>query len=258
MTPISTIIITFNEKDNIRRCLESVVSFSTEIIVVDSGSTDGTVEIAREFTANVVHQEWLGYGRQKQFALSLASHQQVFSIDADEEVPPALQKEIAALSWTQDGYYIPRRVHYLNRWLRRCWYPGYVLRLFRKGTAQFTDEILHESVIAPSKTGRLREPLLHYSYRNVSHHLEKMNAFTTLAARQMHAAGRKPYPHQILLQPGLEFFKMYVLQRGFLDGYPGLVISGLTAAYVLQKYVKLYELSIRAAAPSKQAGVAHE
>jgi glycosyltransferase involved in cell wall biosynthesis len=242
MTPISTIVITFNEEGNIRRCLESVVPISAEIIVVDSGSTDRTVPIAKEFTANVVHQDWLGYGRQKQFALSLAAHQHVLSIDADEEVSAGLQQEIAGLDWQKDGYYAPRRVHYLDRWLQRCWYPGYVLRLFRKGTAQFTDEILHESVIAPVKTGRLREALLHYSYRDVSHHLEKMNDFTTLAARQMHAAGRKPYPHQILIQPGLEFFKMYVLQRGFLDGFPGLVVSGLTATYVLQKYAKLYEL----------------
>jgi glycosyltransferase involved in cell wall biosynthesis len=242
MTPISTIVITFNEEGNIRRCLESVVPISAEIIVVDSGSTDRTVPIAKEFTANVVHQDWLGYGRQKQFALSLATHQHVLSIDADEEVSAGLQQEIAGLDWQKDGYYAPRRVHYLDRWLQRCWYPGYVLRLFRKGTAQFTDEILHESVIAPVKTGRLREALLHYSYRDVSHHLEKMNDFTTLAARQMHAAGRKPYPHQILIQPGLEFFKMYVLQRGFLDGFPGLVVSGLTATYVLQKYAKLYEL----------------
>ena len=244
MTQISTIIITFNEEDNIRRCLESVAPFSSEIIVVDSGSSDRTVEIANEFTANVVHQKWLGYGRQKQFALSLTSHQHVLSIDADEEVSADLQKEIAALEWQQDGYYIPRRVHYLGRWLKRCWYPGYVLRLFRKGTAQFTDEILHESVVAPAATGRMQEVLLHYSYRDVSHHLEKMNGFTTLAARQMYASGRKPYPHQILIQPGLEFFKMYVLQRGFLDGFPGLVVSGLTATYVLQKYVKLYELWI--------------
>lgn len=247
MTPISTIIITFNEEDNIRRCLESVAPFSAEIIVVDSGSTDRTVEIAREFTDNVIHRDWLGYGRQKNFALSKASYEHVFSIDADEEVTDALQREIAALDWQQDGYFVPRRVHYLNRWLRRCWYPGYVLRLFRKGAAEFTEEILHESVIAPTRTGRLREPLSHYSYRSVSHHLEKMNDFTTLAARQMYEAGRRPYPHQVLLQPGLEFFKMYVLQRGFLDGFPGLIISGLTATYVLQKYSKLYELWITGA-----------
>jgi len=255
MAQISTIIITLNEEANIRRCLESVAPFSAEIIVVDSGSTDRTVEIAREFPARVVHQDWLGYGRQKQFALGLTSFEYVFSIDADEEVSPALQREIAALDWQQDGYYTPRRVFYLNRWLQHCWYPGYVLRLFRKGKARFTDEILHESVIAPAKTGRLREALLHYSYRDVAHHLSKMNDFTTLAARQMHAAGRRPYPHQILLQPGLEFLKMYVFQRGFLDGYPGLVISGLTATYVLQKYVKLYELWIGgdASQPSPEA-----
>jgi glycosyltransferase involved in cell wall biosynthesis len=249
MEPISTIIITYNEEANIRRCLESVRPFSEEIIVVDSGSTDKTVEIARQFTPHVLHQDWLGYGRQKQFALSHTSHNHVFSIDADEEVPEELQQEIIQLSWQHDGYYVPRRVFYLNRWLRHCWYPGYVLRLFRKDQAQFTDEILHESVVAPARTARLQSALRHYSYRNIAHHLEKMNDFTSLSARKMYDAGRRPYPHQILVTPWLDFLKMYVLQRGFLDGLPGLIVSGLNSVYVLQKYSKLYELSLRRSVP---------
>jgi glycosyltransferase involved in cell wall biosynthesis len=244
MQQISTIIITYNEEDNIRRCLESVAPFSSEIIVVDSGSSDRTTEIASEFTTRVLHQDWLGYGRQKQFALTHASHDCIFSIDADEEVSQELQTEISNLSWQHDGYYVPRRVQYLNRWLRYCWYPGYVLRLFRKKQTHFTDDILHESVVAPERTSRLSSPLLHYSYRSVAHHLEKMNDFTTLSARKMYDAGRRPHPHQIFITPWLEFLKMYVLQRGFLDGMPGLIISGLKSTYIMQKYAKLYELTL--------------
>jgi glycosyltransferase involved in cell wall biosynthesis len=257
MPKISTIVITLNEEDNIRRCLESVVPISDEIIVVDSGSTDRTVDMAREYTSQVVHQDWLGYGRQKQFALSLTSNEHVFSIDADEEVSPRLQQEILSLQWDHDAYAVPRQVYYLNRWLRHCWYPGYVIRLFHKDKATFTDDILHERVVPMSHTARLQAPLLHYSYRSVSHHLEKMNAFTTLAAQKMYAAGRRPRPHQLLLTPGLEFLKMYVLRRGFLDGFPGLIISGLAAAYRLQKYAKLYELTLREG-PAPRDEASHE
>lgn len=253
MQQISTIIITYNEENNIRRCLESILPFSAEILVVDSGSTDRTTEIARQFTDRVLHQEWLGYGRQKQFALAHASHDCVFSIDADEEVSPELQAEISDLSWQHDGYYVPRRVRYLNRWLRHCWYPGYVLRLFRKQQAHFTNDILHESVVAPASTFRLTHPLLHYSYRSVAHHLEKMNDFTTLSANKMYNAGRRPRPHQIFITPWLAFLKMYLLQRGFLDGMPGLVISSLKSAYVLQKYAKLYELTLNRTSPASPA-----
>jgi hypothetical protein len=146
---------------------------------------------------------------------------------------------------------MPRRVYYLNRWLQHCWYPGYIVRLFRKETSRFTDDILHERVVAPARTGRLQQPLLHYSYRSVSHHLAKMNTFTTLAARKLYAAGRRPRPHHLLLTPALEFFKMYVLRRGFLDGFPGLIISGLAAAYRIQKYAKLYELTLRGGSTSQ-------
>lgn len=260
MQKISTIVITLDEEANIRRCLESAASISSEIIVVDSGSRDRTLDIAREFTPHVVHQDWLGYGRQKQFALSLATCDHVLSLDADEEVSPELQEEIRTLDWTKDAYFVPRRVFYLGRWLQHCWYPGHILRLFRRTSTGFTDDILHESVRPPRHTGTLQHPLLHYSYRSVSHHLAKMNDFTTLAAQKMFAAGRRPHAHQILVTPVLEFLKMYVLQRGFLDGRAGLVVSGLTATYTLQKYAKLYELTLGAGAsvePSPSGTSAH-
>jgi glycosyltransferase involved in cell wall biosynthesis len=243
MPKISTIVITLNEEENLERCLASVKPFSDEIVVVDSGSTDATCAIARRFTDRVVHQDWLGYGRQKQFALEQASNEWVLSIDADEEVPVELRSEIEQLDFARDGYLLPRKVRYLNRWiLHGGWYPGHVLRLFRKDRARFTDEILHESVVVEGSTGRLQNPLAHYSYRDVSDHVAKINEFTTLAARQMEAKGRRAGVLQLTLSPSFEFLRMYLLKGGCLDGFPGLLVAGLHAFYVFLKYAKLWEL----------------
>ena len=243
MPEISTIVITLNEERNIERCLKSVLPFSHEIVVVDSGSTDRTVEICRDYTDHVVTHQWLGYGRQKQLAMERSSCPWVFSIDADEEVSPGLCKEIQALDFSRDGYYMPRKAWYLNRWVNHSgWYPGYILRLFDRVKGQFTDEIVHEFVSVSGKVGRLKNDLYHYSYRDVSHHIDKMNDFTTLAARQMDEQGRRPGVHNIALYPFLEFLKVYVIKRGFLDGLAGLTISSLHAYYVFLKYAKLYEI----------------
>jgi glycosyltransferase involved in cell wall biosynthesis len=243
MPKVSTVVITQNEEENLDRCLSSVAPFSDEIVVVDSGSTDRTCEIARRYTKRVIHQDWLGYGRQKQFALEQAGNEWVFSIDADEEVLPELRAEIEALDFEKPGYFLPRRVWYLNRWiLHGGWYPGYVLRLFRKDMAHFSDEILHERVELDGSAGHLRNPLAHYSYRDIGDHVAKINQFTSLAARQMQDRGRRAGATQLVLSPLFEFFRMYVLKRGFLDGSPGLVIAALHAHYVFLKYAKLWEM----------------
>ncbi len=244
MPDISTIIITYNEERNIARCLESVVPFSKEIIVVDSGSTDRTVEIARDYATQVISHEWLGYGRQKELALGHASCPWVFSIDADEEVSPGLRAEIQSLDFAHDGYEMPRKVWYLNRWVEHSgWYPGYILRLFDRAKGNFTDEIIHEFVQVSGRVGRLRNDLYHYSYRDVAHHVEKMNDFTTLAARKMFEKNQRAGVHQIALYPFLEFFKVYVVKGGIRDGLAGLTISTLHAYYVFLKYAKLFEMT---------------
>jgi glycosyltransferase involved in cell wall biosynthesis len=244
MPGISTVVITLNEEQNLDRCLSSVTSFSDEIVVVDSGSTDRTPEIARRYTDRVIHQDWLGYGRQKQFALEQARFDWVLSIDADEEVTAELRAEIEALNFARDGYYLPRKVWYLNRWiLHGGWYPGYVLRLFRRDKARFTDEILHESVTLNGSSAHLRNPLAHYSYRDIRDHIAKINKFSSLAARQMKERGRTAGPLQLTLSPSFEFWRMYLLKWGFLDGYPGLVVAALHAYYVFLKYAKLWELT---------------
>lgn len=246
---ISTIVVCYNEERRIARCLESCRPFSDEIIVVDSHSTDRTVELSRPLATKVIAHDWLGYGRQKQLALTYATHDWVFSIDADEEVSPELQREIASLDFAHDGYWMPRRPYYLGRWIRHSgWYPGYILRLFRRDRGRFTDETLHEHVVVEGRTRKLHGDLLHYSYRSVSHHLAKMNDFTTLAAQKMFDQGRRARLRQLTITPTLEFGKIYFLRRGFLDGFAGLVIALLHAYYVFLKYAKLWELR-RAGAP---------
>ena len=243
MERISTIVICFNEERNIRRCLESVASFSDEIVVVDSGSTDGTVEIARPLASRVITREWMGYGRQKQFALEQSTCPWVFSIDADEEVSEGLAGEIRALDFSREGYEMPRKAWYLNRWVEHSgWYPGYILRLFRRDAGAITDEIVHEYVSVSGRVGRLKNDLYHYSYRDVAHHVDKMNDFTTLAARQMFEQGRRAGLINVGFFPFFEFLKVFILKKGFLDGLAGLTISSLHAYYVFLKYAKLYEL----------------
>jgi glycosyltransferase involved in cell wall biosynthesis len=243
LSGISSIVITFNEQERIQACLESVASFSDEIIVVDSHSTDATVDIARKFATRVIEHDWLGYGRQKQLALEAATRPWVFSIDADEVASPELQAEIRSLPLDCDGYEVARPVWYLGRWIRHSgWYPGYVLRLFPKERGSFTGDAVHESVRVTGPTRRLRGDLLHYSYRDVAHHVAKMNEFTTLSAGQMYGEGRRAGLGSLVVRPWLEFHKVYLLKRGFLDGFPGLVVSILHAFYVFLKYAKLWEL----------------
>lgn len=242
MPEISSVIVAYNEERNIERCLKSVVPFSEEIVVIDSGSTDRTVEISRKYATSVITHEWMGYGRQKQMAMDRSSCPWVFSIDADEEVSPELAKEIQHLDFARDGYEMPRKTWYLNRWIEHSgWYPGYILRLFDRDKGRFSDEIIHESVSVPGSVGRLQNDLLHYSYRDVAHHIKKMNDFTTLAARKMFDQNRRATVVEIGLYPFLEFFKVYLVKRGFLDGLAGLTISTLHAYYVFLKYAKLHE-----------------
>jgi glycosyltransferase involved in cell wall biosynthesis len=240
---IAAVVITRNEEANLPRCLESVRPWASEIVVVDSGSTDRTREIARRYTDRVLVQEWLGYGPQKQFAVEQARAPWVFSIDADEEATPELAREIQGLDFAAAGYYVPRQVHYLGRWIRHgVWNPDLVLRLFRRERGRFTRDRVHESVVVEGPTARLSGPLRHYSFRDVAHHLEKLDEMTTLAALQMHERGRSVGFLRLLLQPGWEFARSYLLRQGFRDGVPGLVVAKLHAYHCFLKYAKLWEL----------------
>jgi glycosyltransferase involved in cell wall biosynthesis len=242
---LSVTVITRNESANIAAALESV-AWADEIVVVDSESTDDTVAKAQRFTGRVIVRPWAGYAAQKNFAASLAAHDWILSLDADERVTPALAAEIrAALTGVPGhaGYRIPRVAHHLGRWIRTTdWYPDEQLRLYDRRAAQWTGAYVHESVAVAGTVGRLQHELEHFPYRDVADHLETIDRYTTLAARQMSDAGRRAGLLQIAGHPPFAFLRNYVLRGGFRDGVPGLIISTLNAYYVFLKFSKLWQL----------------
>ena len=249
MTGVTAIVITFNEAANIEAALASL-AFADEIIVVDSQSTDDTVAVARRFTDKVIVRPWPGYVVQKNFATEQASHDWIFSLDADERVSPALADEIRA--WARGeradavavaGFRIPRVTFHLGRWMRSTdWYPDFQLRLYDRRRARWTGRHVHESVRADGPTARLRGEILHYAYRDLTHHVLTVNRYTTLAAQQMYEDGRRAGWWQLALHPPAAFLRNYFLRGGFRDGVPGLIVSAMNARYVGLKLAKLWEL----------------
>lgn len=250
MPKVSVTVITRNEAADIEDALKSV-AWADEIIVVDSESTDDTAAIARRFTDHVVVREWPGYVAQKNYAASLARHDWIFSLDADERVTPALASEIRATlagSPPHAVFRVPRVTWHLGRWIRSTdWYPDYQLRLYDRRAAEWTGKYVHEAVTFRGSCGDLRHELQHYAYRDVADHLETMDRYTTYAARQMHEAGQTSGWLQIAGHPPLAFLRNYVLKGGFRDGLPGLVVSAMNAHYVFLKFAKLWELGRRRA-----------
>ena len=245
MPKLSVTVITHNESANIAAALNSV-AWADEIVVVDSESTDDTTAIARRFTDHVVIRPWPGYPAQKNFAASVARHDWILSLDADERVTPALADEIRrtlAATPPYSGYRIPRVTRHLGRWIRTTdWYPDDQLRLYDRRVAQWTGQYVHESVAATGPVGRLAAELQHYPYRNIADHLDTIDRYTTLAARQMHESGRRAGVAQIAGHPPLAFLRNYILRGGFREGVPGLIISSLNAYYVFLKFAKLWQL----------------
>ena len=248
---LTVTVITHNERTHIGAALESV-SWADEIVVIDSHSTDGTIETARRYATSVEVRDWLGYGGQKNYAADRASNDWILSIDADERVTPELAAEIRDVMRRgpdPPGYLITRVAHYLGRWMRSTdWYPDYHLRLYNRRAARWSERKVHESVEVDgvAKGGkrlpRLRGELLHYPYRNMSDHLRKIDAYTTLAAEQWDAEGRRATALQAMVYPRLAFFRNYILRQGFKDGQVGLLVSLLNSHYVFLKYAKLLEL----------------
>jgi glycosyltransferase involved in cell wall biosynthesis len=265
---VTVTIITRNESADIEAALASA-AWADEIIVVDAESTDDTVDIARRFTNRVVVRPWPGYGAQKNYAASLASHDWILSLDADERVTPALADEIRstlASAPAHGGFEIPRVTRHLGRWIRTTdWYPDYQLRLYDRRVAAWTTPLVHEGVRIRGSCGRLRHELEHYAYRGISDHLETMDRYAGYAARQMFDAGRAPGFVDLVVHPRLAFFRNYVAKGGIRDGAPGLIISAMNAFYVFLKFAKLWELrhsagaapAERDAAPAAQSASAH-
>lgn len=249
MPKLTATIITLNEAAHIEACLASV-AFADEILVVDSGSTDGTPDLARAKGARVVVRDWPGYSAQKNFAAAEAAHDWILSVDADERVSPELAREIQSTltgELSAAGYRLPRVTWHLGRWIRTTdWYPDYQLRLYDRRRAEWNGRRVHESVTARGPVGQLRNDLQHYAYRDISHHHQTMDRYTTLAAEQMAAEGKDASLAGLLLHPPAAFFRNYVLKRGFMDGAPGAIVSAMNAHYVLLKYAKLWALRRRA------------
>jgi glycosyltransferase involved in cell wall biosynthesis len=246
---LSVAIITLNEEANIRRTLESV-TWADEIVVVDSGSTDRTMAICREFTDNVMHQDWLGFARQKNLAIDRTSGDWVLSLDADEPVEPALAAEIKSLmerSDACDGYRIPRRTFFLGREIRHGgWYPDHNLRLFKRGKGRFEERAVHEAINVDGTIGTTRHALLHYAYPDLASYMASIDRYSTLAVAVMAETGISPskagWPN-LLLRPLFTFLYKYIFRLGFLDGKHGLVLNLFHAYYVFAKYAKAWEKS---------------
>jgi glycosyltransferase involved in cell wall biosynthesis len=244
--PVSATVITKNEAESIADALTSV-AWADEIVVVDAGSTDDTVAIARRFTDKVSVRPWTGYVDQKNHAASLSSHDWIFSLDADERVPDDLAAEIKALMVSEPGlrgYRIPRVSFYLGRWIRTTdMYPDYQLRLYDRRAGRWDGLHVHESVkLSTGPPGYLKHDLQHYPYKNLSEHLIRMDHYTTLAARQMFEKGRRATRLELLVHPAMAFVRNYVLKGGFRDGKPGLIVSLVNSYYVMLKFAKLWEL----------------
>ncbi|MCX5866328.1 MAG: glycosyltransferase family 2 protein [Proteobacteria bacterium] len=246
MNGLSVIIITLNEEKNLPDCLASAV-FADEIVVVDSGSTDLTRELAEKHRARVIRQDWLGYGKQKAFALTQARKPWVLSLDADERVSPGLAAEIKKILGGEagkDGFYARRQNYFLGRLMRHGgWERDWVLRLFRREKGSFTHSPVHERIEVEGKTGRLENPLLHYPHATLDDFFLKMDRYTALSAADLAERGKRAHWYNLLFNPAFRFFRMYVLERGFLDGYPGLVLAGLYSLYVFTRYARLWELN---------------
>lgn len=245
---ISAAIITLNEERNIGRCLDSLQGVADEVVVVDSGSSDGTERICRERGAVFVHQPFLGYGPQKNFAAERVSHEWLLSLDADEALSPELAASIAALRAQgpgADAYEVNRLNWYCGRFLRHSgMYPDRKVRLWRRGAARWSDDAVHElATVAPgARQERLAGDLLHYTCLTREQHLRTIERFTTLNAEKLLQLGKKSSAWRRLASPAARFLRMYVLQLGFLDGRAGYDVSRLTAYSVWLKYEKLRRL----------------
>ena len=246
-TSLSVIIISQDEEASIEDCLQSV-KWADEIVVVDSGSADKTIEICQSYRAKFSSQtNWLGFGVQKNRALALASGKWILSIDADERVTPELQKEILEIIKNQPAntaFYIPRKSSYCGKFIHNSgWTPDYVLRLFPKQNAKFTDDLVHERVVFDGVIKKLKHPLLHLSYTSLEEVLEKTNRYSSDGAQMMRQRGKKSSLSKAIFHGFWAFFRTYIIKLGFLDGRMGLILAISNAETTYYRYLKLMMLS---------------
>lgn len=241
-TPLSVVLITKNAGHVLKPCLESI-DFADEIVIVDCGSDDNTLEIATQYNARIIHQPWLGFGPQKQFAVEKAQHDWVLCLDADERVSTELKMSILEIlkKTPCKAYEFPRRNRFLGRWLKHGeGYPDYSLRLFHRDHARWSVDPIHEKVLTQEPVGRLLGDLYHESEQTIADYINKQNVYTSLQAEVMVRSGRTISPWRMVLSPMLRFIKFYFLRLGFLDGVPGLIHIAIGSFNSFVKYAKLY------------------
>jgi len=239
---LSVIIIVKNEESSIRECLASVV-WADEIIVLDSGSTDQTISICKEYTDKVHETDWPGFGPQKNRALQHATKDWVLSIDADERISYDLQTEIKRIIQVPgryDAYTMPRRSNYCGRYMKHSgWWPDHVVRLFRRGKAQFSDDLVHERIIVNGKVGKLREPIIHESLLTLEQILNTMNSYSSAGAKMMAEEKKKAGLTKAVLHGLWTFMRTYIFRAGFLDGREGFMLAVSNAEGTYYRYLKL-------------------
>jgi glycosyltransferase involved in cell wall biosynthesis len=247
MGSLSVILITKNEAANIRACIESV-AWADEIVVVDSGSTDDTVDICRQLGATVHVHDWPGFGVQKNRALDYATRDWVLSLDADERVTPELRAEIERVldGAAADAYLVPRLSNYCGRFMRHSgWYPDLLPRLFKRGKARFSDDLVHERLLVEGETSELQGLLLHYAFDDLEEVLHKVNQYSSAGAAMMQRRGRQASLSGAVLRGLWSFARTYVLRGGFLDGREGFMLAVSNAEGTYYRYLKLMLLNRR-------------
>ena len=247
MPTLSVILITRNEEANLEACLASLEGIAQQIVVVDTNSADRTLEIAQNHGALISQPtDWPGFGPQKNRALALATGDWVLSLDADERLTPALKSEILTAlhhSAHVDCFAIPRLSWYCGRFIRHSgWSPDYVDRLFKRGTAQFSDDLVHERLIPNGQVAKLKNPMLHYSFMNYSQVLQKLDRYSTASAEQAFAKGKTSSPLKAVLHGAWAFFRTYILRAGFLDGPQGFALAISNGQGTYYRYIKLWQL----------------
>lgn len=243
---ISATVITFNEEKKIERCLASLLGVADEIIVVDSFSTDGTEAICARYPVRFMKRKFEGYIAQKNYAVDQASYDHILSLDADEVLSDRLKTSVltAKADWKYDGYSVNRFNNYCGKWIRFCgWYPDRKIRLWDRRMARWSGEDPHDKVqLSAGRVKRLQGDLLHYAYFTVDEHLRQMHKFAEVAAKAKYRNGKRPiFLIHVVLNPMFKFFRKYLLQLGFLDGYYGFVFCATTSALNFYKYLRLYE-----------------
>lgn len=245
MDKLTAVVATLNESRNIVECLDAL-RWADELLVVDSYSEDNTVELARRIADRVELHRFEGFSHQKNRCIGQASHRWVLVVDADERVTPELRDEIKGVLARPSaaGYWMSRKNHFLGRHMKRAgWGRDKVLRLFDRGKARYPDRLVHERLELEGRSETLREPLLHFPYRTLDDYWEKCHRYARLSALELERHGRRAGAGSLVFRPPARFFRMYVMQMGFLDGLHGLLLCGLSAYQIYVKYATLWELT---------------